>query len=50
MVSKSLGAHKHTQAHFMSFKIFFFLNSLVPDGASPPALRSLATVLHVARF
>lgn len=42
MVSKSLGAHKQTQAHFMSFKFFvlFFLNSLVPDGlsAAPPQL------------
>lgn len=31
-VSKSLRAHKETQAHFMGFKFFFSLNSLVPDG------------------
>lgn len=50
VVSKSLRAHKQTQAHFMSFKIFFSQTVWSLMGASPPALPSLATVPNGARF
>ena len=43
--------HRLTSCVLSFFCFFFFsLNSLVPDGASPPPLSSLATVLNVSRF